>query len=313
MSDSRESVQEFGRELINARDYKKISVEQISEITKIDVRYLRAMEQGDWDLLPRPYMKAFLKAYAETVGMNVPKVLKKYREMVQTELVAHPEEDEDEEDAETKPTQEEISVFPSSTKQKIKIIGAAVIALLVVVLLFLFFRSGNDELESAQSKRTTSVPSESTKPEPTPVEVKTEGQSQPEIMAEDQGPGQALISPGRRTPSEIIVVAHALDKCWLQATMDGQRVRDVLLSPGDEITLQAVNELHLVVGNAGGLEMILAGDTLRTLGPPNKPITMVIGPTGIKSQRMGAWQVNFSGEMPSAPGDSVSQDSISAN
>jgi hypothetical protein len=67
--------------------------------------------------------------------------------------------------------------------------------------------------------------------------------------------------------------------------------------------LQATREIHIVVGNAGGLELTLGGQPLGSLGPQEKPVTLVIGAEGIKSQRLGAWQTDYESEIE--PGDMV--------
>ncbi|MBH09286.1 MAG: hypothetical protein CMG74_02850 [Candidatus Marinimicrobia bacterium] len=60
----------FYIELKELRKSKGISLEQIHDRTKINIRYLRAVEAGDFDILPIPYLRLFLKAYADEIGGN---------------------------------------------------------------------------------------------------------------------------------------------------------------------------------------------------------------------------------------------------
>jgi len=314
MSESRESIIEFGRELINAREYKNMSIEQISEITKIDIKYLRAMEMGDWDLLPRPYMEAFLKAYAETVGMNVPKVMKKYREMVRYELLDRPELDGDEETALEKDHTEEIPELPHLGKRKVVIFAGILVIVILIIVLSIVFKSGDKEIEPAGDRQSTVPPSEQlgTQPETTQAQTETETPSR-EVDQSITSRSRDLTEAERKPVMGIVLQALAVETCWLQAIMDQDRVRDVLLSPGDKITLRASDEIHLVIGNAAGLELIMGEDTLKTLGPKAKPITMVIGPEGIKSQRLGAWHLNYNGEIEDKPIENERFDSVTSN
>lgn len=58
---------------------KKISIEEIQEITKIRKRYLEAIENGEYNVLPGQfYARAFIKSYAEAIGLNAEAVLQQY-------------------------------------------------------------------------------------------------------------------------------------------------------------------------------------------------------------------------------------------
>jgi len=72
-------VSELGNALKEAREEKELSLEDIQEATKIQKRYLVAIEQGDYKLLPGQfYIRAFIKSYAETVGLNVQEFFTQY-------------------------------------------------------------------------------------------------------------------------------------------------------------------------------------------------------------------------------------------
>jgi cytoskeletal protein RodZ len=68
-------VSELGIRLKTAREEKNITIEQLQNITKIQKRYLEAIEEGKLDILPGQfYARAFIKNYAEAVGLD-PEVL----------------------------------------------------------------------------------------------------------------------------------------------------------------------------------------------------------------------------------------------
>ena len=69
---------EFGDELRKAREYGDMSLEDISILTKIDLKFLQALEDENFDILPEPYIRAFLKSFAAAVGMNEAKVMSEY-------------------------------------------------------------------------------------------------------------------------------------------------------------------------------------------------------------------------------------------
>ena len=65
----------FYTELKELRNSKGISLEQIHERTKINIKYLRAIEAGDFDILPIPYLRLFLRAYSDEIGGNADNAL----------------------------------------------------------------------------------------------------------------------------------------------------------------------------------------------------------------------------------------------
>ena len=58
----------------------RIDVSEIEAQTKIRAKYLRALENEEWDLLPGPtYVKSFLRTYAEALGLDAKLLLEEYR------------------------------------------------------------------------------------------------------------------------------------------------------------------------------------------------------------------------------------------
>ncbi len=68
----------FSDDLKNARESKNITLADISKLTRISNKYLQAIEQGTFDVLPQTYVRAFIKAYAEAIGLNAAEVMHKY-------------------------------------------------------------------------------------------------------------------------------------------------------------------------------------------------------------------------------------------
>ncbi|CAI2585943.1 hypothetical protein AKUH1B104J_05440 [Apilactobacillus kunkeei] len=62
---------EIGKSLHEARVAKGMSIDDIQKITKIQKHYLEAIEQGNFAELPGDfYVRAFIKQFADTVGVN---------------------------------------------------------------------------------------------------------------------------------------------------------------------------------------------------------------------------------------------------
>jgi transcriptional regulator with XRE-family HTH domain len=61
---------EIGRTLRLAREKRGLSHQQVEEATKIRTRYLRDLENENFDVLPAVYMLGSLKTYAEHLGLD---------------------------------------------------------------------------------------------------------------------------------------------------------------------------------------------------------------------------------------------------
>ena len=74
---------ELGKRLVEAREEKGMSLEDLQTVTKIQKRYLLAIEQGNYDIIPgKFYVRAFIKQYAEAVGLNPEQLFEEFRKDV---------------------------------------------------------------------------------------------------------------------------------------------------------------------------------------------------------------------------------------
>ena len=61
----------IGKILQAAREDRQLTLEQVAAATHIRLRYLQAMEAGDFESLPsRVQMKGFLRSYASQLGLD---------------------------------------------------------------------------------------------------------------------------------------------------------------------------------------------------------------------------------------------------
>lgn len=83
-------MSELGQLLKQSRMEKGISLDDLQETTKIQKRYLVAIEEGNYKILPGSfYVRAFIKSYAEEVGLKPNEVLKMYHSVIPS---PHPEQ-----------------------------------------------------------------------------------------------------------------------------------------------------------------------------------------------------------------------------
>ena len=72
-------MSELGNELKKAREANGLSLDDLQQLTKIQKRYLVGIENGDYGMMPgKFYVRAFIKQYAEAVGLNPEELFEQY-------------------------------------------------------------------------------------------------------------------------------------------------------------------------------------------------------------------------------------------
>jgi cytoskeletal protein RodZ len=72
---------EIGQTLRETRMRNRIDIAEVEAGTKIRAKYLRALENEEWDLLPGPtFVKTFLRTYAEYLGLDPRLLVEEYKQ-----------------------------------------------------------------------------------------------------------------------------------------------------------------------------------------------------------------------------------------
>jgi cytoskeletal protein RodZ len=79
-------------QLHQAREARRLTVEQVAEITKIRSDHLRALEEGNFNVFSAPvYIRGFVRCYSTLLKLDVPKVMSALEaELGQTQKFAEP-------------------------------------------------------------------------------------------------------------------------------------------------------------------------------------------------------------------------------
>jgi cytoskeletal protein RodZ len=115
---------EIGETLRERRMSMKIDVHEVEEKTKIRAKYLRALENEEYNLLPgEAYVKSFIRTYAEFLGLDSRALVDSYR------AIDKPEE--------------ESPIFPARDGTRKKLSGRWILlAIAIVVILVILFLVG---------------------------------------------------------------------------------------------------------------------------------------------------------------------------
>ncbi|PEA26272.1 helix-turn-helix domain-containing protein [Bacillus nitratireducens] len=145
---------ELGQKLTEAREAKGLSIDQLHEITKIQKRHLVAIEEGNYNVLPGTfYARAFIKQYADAVGLNGEELLVEYQSTIpQSEKHDVPQVSTGQK---TQETMQKSSSWPIADHMPKILIALLVIAFGVVVWFVIQALTGKDDRQvpNAQSEK----------------------------------------------------------------------------------------------------------------------------------------------------------------
>jgi len=140
---------QFYKELKDLRESREISLEEISERTKINISYLNAIESGDFGEIETPYLRLFLRAYAEEIGGDSQRSLEQLDSFLGTtrpRIISNPVSEE-EFDNEVDSEYGHISVLPGKIIRQDYLIGG-ILSLILLFAIAVFQKIFNEDSEA---------------------------------------------------------------------------------------------------------------------------------------------------------------------
>jgi cytoskeletal protein RodZ len=81
----------FGSMFKKARKAKGISLDEIAGETRISSRFLKAIEDEEFHVLPGGiFNRGFIRAYAERIGLNPVEILREYEQLIDAHRASDP-------------------------------------------------------------------------------------------------------------------------------------------------------------------------------------------------------------------------------
>jgi len=277
----------LGSYLRQERERQQVSLQDIAATTKIQLKFLEALEHDAYDQLPAaPFVVGFLRAYAQYCAMDPEEVLTAYRSLQRApeppDIVRRPV---------TAPT-----LSPQRGHLTRLGVFLAVFGLITGLMVHELRRGqqargtvasfpallpgiAEDTTDSATAAAPV-VP----RPEPAGVAV-AGGQTAPAVSARvAQGPGLTTLgtseaaalpaaSPdpatskageagGAESPGPLVLQARAVADTWLRIAIDGDKPLTLLLTSGKSVQWEAHERFRLTVGNVRGTRLALNGQDI---------------------------------------------------
>lgn len=233
----------IGKELKELRLQKGLTLKEISEITKINIKYLELIEENNFHFLPEVYVRGFLKNYVRAIEGDEKKFLEAFEE-IRSPVLNEPQEKQEEEPqpiSEDKEVQPEPEIIPFSVKKfligksniitirNVSFLVGAIIILVFVIILILTQKSKKEEnlVQTAAESMYE--------------EVQEKSEKFDNIALDDS----------------LILGINAKDSVWIQVKLDDSVIQEVYLRNGQSQKFKAMNNFQLLVGNAGAIALYL--------------------------------------------------------
>jgi cytoskeleton protein RodZ len=257
------------------REARGMSLDQASSLMRVSRKYLRGIEEGDYSGWPeRVFSAGYIRAYAKLLSQDPEPVLSEYYQRLERQAgeQQHPH---------LKPEWLERERQRGSRRTTYGIAAAAVLAIGIVLAWY-----------------GTRLASRPVPPQPVPQPAATAAPTSTDNAAKVQQPaagdnasvsadnaaaqGAAPPIPAQPAPEPQGTVAavggvgpvrspyqlflEAGEMTWMMYALDNEAPIEVMLYPGDKISLQAKRKIHLKLGNAGGVAGTLNGKLLPPFG-----------------------------------------------
>jgi cytoskeleton protein RodZ len=266
----------FGERLRREREMRGITLDEISESTKISRRHLEALEREDFESLPGGvFNKGFVRAYARFLGLSEDQAVADYSTASNEQP---PPPDQFPLEVHEKPNRE---LNPRRSPMPMIL---AVLAL-VVVLAVVWARSGRARrAENAAAAPVTSTPAPTPAPvsaAPIAVPVST---PIPAVRVVDKRPvpPPPVVRPTPTSnPNTFVILVRAKEDAWVSLQRDGKTAWEGFLRANQQRSIRAGKRVVLTTNNAGGLVVRHNGKIVVGLGSESEVRTVTFNLAGL--------------------------------
>jgi cytoskeleton protein RodZ len=230
----------FGEELRRERLIRDVSLEEISNATKISIRLLSALESSDISRLPAPvYSRGFIRAYSRHLGLDPEEMVNAYLADVAPEKSREA-------------TGSRKGRFRSRFLRGRRAAGMIVVSVTGILLVL-------GLIARPERRATTSAPVAPR--ELAPVSFKNVAVSPGPAPAVQENPG-----PVSQQPSGVSMILEFEQDSWTEVSADGRPIFSGMIRRGIRREFQAREGFRLTLGNAGGVRVTVDGRALEPLG-----------------------------------------------
>ena len=239
----------FGQYLQAIRTEKRISLETVSEETRIRLETLQQIEEEDHEKLPdEVFVKGFIRSYANAIGADSDEAVRRYnRRLTVHRKIAH----------------SEAALLRSGKKFWTRLLLAlgTLTVLIGVSILAISVVLETPQSPPATADESSEKVSEVPEAEDEPIEAPL-----PAVNSND--------GAEKQVPGKLLLRVNTIEETWLKIIVDDLVPMEYSLYPGDRIELEAGSRYNLLIGNAAGVELFLNDQPVTVPGKSGEVVNL---------------------------------------
>ncbi|WP_268383214.1 helix-turn-helix domain-containing protein [Bacillus haynesii] len=287
---------ELGNRLKEAREEKGMSLDDLQAATKIQKRYLTALEEGNYDIIPgKFYVRAFIKQYAEAVGLDSELLFEEFKKDIPNSY----NDEVSEKLSSIKPQRE----LPKSASKALELLPTLLVAAGVIVVIAIIYvivqavnGGGNQQAEEpkteeSQSKYDVSKDSPLTKENQQNTDAQKDSAEDDKEKKDQQSDEndkltiKATASEGSSTTYEVSgsdkleLEVKANENSWIRVRDEkGSSLKEGMMKKGETFqkNITDQSQIDLRIGYAPGVEIKINGEVLSYKLDPKTVMTQNI-------------------------------------
>ncbi|MBN1755227.1 DUF4115 domain-containing protein [bacterium] len=311
-------MRELGEYLKQMRGAQGVTLEDIAKATKVNIKYLKALEEGNWEKLPpMVYVMGYIKAYGDYLGADISELHARFQKSFEESGGKIPSRKKEVEEPE-KPVPEFThaqGLFPEipaevKSRRKVRLqrdyLFLAVIVILALVVILMAVKSGFNE-RPAQTGEELFI-------DTTRVRENWEVTPSEEDLAQEIRLKVGKINPawaiGRADSLTLTVKAN--DDTWLLVETDYKRAFKGTIKYKTEQDWRAKNSFYLTIGRPEALLLEINGFPLTAFPATGFPKEVTIDRGNVMNMLEGHEDLILPPSLipTQVPPDTTSMDSV---
>ncbi|MDP4190413.1 MAG: helix-turn-helix domain-containing protein [Bacteroidota bacterium] len=308
-------TKKLAEELKEARLKKDITLQQLFAKTRIDIKFLEAIENGNFEVLPDVYLREFVKSYASAVGLDETTIMKKFdasksgkdfdekhgsekhtsEKHVSDRHISEPRPSIKEEKPRPEPIRSErkkeyISPYDSTNqdnpeepitiknpKANLIWIALAGVLLIVALLLYLIFFRGSSTQIITEKPYEEYLDKNSQRFEDTTAKASGQNSAKKDSLNRQNT---------SMRPDSLSLLVKSTAKSWVKITADDNaKTFEFVLPANSQKYIKAKKNFTLIVGNSGAVELQLNNSPLNLNGKTGEVRVAKIDSSGLVYSR----------------------------
>jgi cytoskeletal protein RodZ len=274
----------FFKKYKKLREDQKIDLTDIGNRTKINIKYLEALEAGNFDLIQEPYTRLFLRAYINEIGADPDEAISELTEYLlkkdnpeseETEKIEKEKTTSDEKKKDiTKQSDKNLNKFQDSSLEPEKMKGITrtsispnlikgilfIVAWVVIIIIIrnITIDNKNDDTNVQTNQILENV-----------TNVTSFEQLQAdfiEVSSQQKAIEQSL---------PLIVKIVSNKTLGIVSIQDSMEVTSISIAAGDQKTFSFDTYLDILLHHTEGITIFINGDTMREIKPQQTPVRLI--------------------------------------